>query len=139
MDESLSQAERDDVALLTGPGAGEILQAALAAEGGALGAWRVRRVHRRPGAGVTVGYTVEAGAGGQDDYLCATTGRVTAEPGEGLVRLENGRTVVHVWRHPADPELPALADACSPAGLARDRKSTRLNSNHVKSSYAGLC
>lgn len=119
MDESLSQAERDDVALLTGPGAGEILQTALAAEGGTLGAWRVHTVHHRPGAGVTVGYTVEAGAGGQDDYLCATTGRVTAEPGEGLVRLENGRTVVHVWRHPADPELPALADACSPAGLAR--------------------
>src|SRR5699024_379939 len=98
MDESLSQGERDDVALLTGPGASEILQAALAAEGGTLGTWRVHTVHHRPGAGVTVGYTVAAQ--GHEDYLCATTGRVTAEPGEGLVRLENGSSVVHVWRHP---------------------------------------
>ena len=117
MDEALTQAERDDVALLTGPGAREILQAALAAEGAALGRWQVHTVHHRPGAGVTVGYTVSAR--GQDDYLCATTGRVTAAPGEGLVRLENGGSTVHVWRHPADPELPALGDACSPAGLAR--------------------
>ena len=118
MDETLSQVERDDVALLTGPDAGEILRAALAAEGTGLGAWQVHTVHHRPGAGVTVGYTVETGSGAED-YLCATTGRVTAAPGVGLVRLESGRTVVHVWRHPADPELPALADACSPSGLAR--------------------
>ncbi|QDB80271.1 aminoglycoside phosphotransferase family protein [Georgenia wutianyii] len=116
MDEALTQAERDDVALLTGPGAREILQAALAAEGAALGRWEVHTVHHRPGAGVTVGYTVSAR--GQDDYLCATTGRVTAPAGDGLVRLESGGSVVHVWRHPADPELPALGDACSPAGLA---------------------
>src|SRR5690625_1178566 len=118
MDETLSQVERDDVALLTGPDAGEILRAALAAEGTGLGAWQVHTVHHRPGAGVTVGYTVETGSGAED-YLCATTGRVTAAPGVGLVRLESGRTVVHVWRHPAGPELPALADACSPSGLAR--------------------
>ncbi len=119
MDEAVSQAERADVALLTGPEAAEILQAALAVEGATLGPWRVHTVHHRPGAGVTVGYTVRSRGAGPDDYLCATTGRVTAEPGEGLVRLENGRSVVHVWRHPADPELPALADACSPSGLAR--------------------
>ncbi|WP_299279282.1 aminoglycoside phosphotransferase family protein [uncultured Georgenia sp.] len=119
MDESVSQAEREDVALLTGPEAAEILRAALAAEGATLGPWRVHTVHHRPGAGVTVGYTVRTRDGAPDDYLCATTGRVTTAPGEGLVRLENGRSVVHVWRHPADPELPALADACSPSGLAR--------------------
>ncbi|WP_324649542.1 aminoglycoside phosphotransferase family protein [Georgenia sp. H159] len=118
MDETVSRTERDDVALLTGPEAGEVLQAALAAEGATLGPWSVHAVHHRPGAGVTVGYTVRAGEGGEEDYLCATTGRVTAPPGLGLVRLESGRSVVHVWRHPADPELPALADACSPARLA---------------------
>jgi len=119
MDESVSQTERDDVALLTGPGAGEVLGAALAVEGASLGPWQVHTVHHRPGAGVTVGYTVRTGGDGPDDYLCATTGRVTAPAGAGLVRLENGASVVHVWRHPADPELPALAAACSPAGLAQ--------------------
>lgn len=118
MDETVSRTERDDVALLTGPQAGEILQAALAAEGATLGPWSVHAVHHRPGAGVTVGYTVQAQEGGEDDYLCATTGRVTADPGLGLVRLESGHSLVHVWRHPADPELPALADACSPTRLA---------------------
>ncbi|WP_454086108.1 aminoglycoside phosphotransferase family protein [Georgenia sp. Marseille-Q6866] len=118
MDESVSQTERDDVALLTGPGAGEVLGAALAAEGASLGPWRVHTVHHRPGAGVTVGYTVRTGGDGPDDYLCATTGRVTAPAGEGLVRLESGGSVGHGWGHPADPELPALAAACSPAGLA---------------------
>ncbi|WP_152187573.1 aminoglycoside phosphotransferase family protein [Georgenia satyanarayanai] len=119
MDEAVSQTERDDVALLTGPGAAEVLGAALAAEGGTLGPWRVHTVHHRPGAGVTVGYTVRTGGDAPDDYLCATTGRVTAPAGAGLVRLESGGSVVHVWRHPADPELPALAAACSPTGLAR--------------------
>ncbi len=118
MDEALSQVERDDVALLTGSEAGEVLRTALAVEGVSLGSWRVHTVHHRPGAGVTVGYTVRTGRSGTEDYLCATTGRVTAPPGTGLVRLESGRSVVHVWRHPADPELPALADACSPTGLA---------------------
>ena len=45
MDEAVSQTERDDVALLTGPGAAEVLGAALAAEGGTLGPWRA---HTRP-------------------------------------------------------------------------------------------
>ncbi|MEE6282606.1 aminoglycoside phosphotransferase family protein [Georgenia sunbinii] len=118
MDEALSQIERADVGLLTGPEAGEILQAALAVDGHELGQWRVHTVHHRPGAGVTVGYTVRAAPDGPEDYLCATTARLTAAAGAGLVRLESGSTVIHVWRHPADPELPALGAACSPDQLA---------------------
>lgn len=112
------RSERDDVELLTGPGAADILGAALAAEGSTLGPWQVHAVHHRPGAGVSVGYTVRRREGEVDDYLCASTGRVTAPAGAGLVRLESGASVVHVWRHPADPELPALPVACSPERLA---------------------
>ncbi|HLS73266.1 MAG TPA: aminoglycoside phosphotransferase family protein [Actinomycetaceae bacterium] len=113
------RSERDDVELLTGPGAADILRAALAVEGSTLGPWQVHSVHHRPGAGVSVGYTVRRPEGEVDDYLCASTGRVTAQAGAGLVRLESGDSVVHVWRHPADPELPALPVACTPERVAR--------------------
>ncbi|MBE9928329.1 hypothetical protein G8C93_20835, partial [Cellulosimicrobium cellulans] len=46
--------------LLTGPDAGGLLDAALGADGAALGTWRVHQVHARPGAEVTVGYDVVA-------------------------------------------------------------------------------
>lgn len=118
MDQALRQAEQEHVELLTGPQAADILQAALAVEGGVLGTWSVHSVHHRPGAGVSVGYTVSRVDGGPDDYLCASTGRIGAPAGVGLVRLTSGDTVVHVWRHPADPELPALAVACAPDRLA---------------------
>ncbi|MEE6294398.1 phosphotransferase [Georgenia wangjunii] len=123
MDARLAAVERDEVALLSGPGAGELLGAALAADGAVLGEWVVHTVHHRPGAGVSVGYSVRVvrpgeDPGGVDDYLCATTARLDAAAGAGLVRLERDGTVVHVWRHPGDPELPALPVACSPDLLA---------------------
>lgn len=113
MDEALTRTERADVAMLTGAEAEDILRAALAVEGAELSTWRVHTVHHRPGAGVTVGYTVRAGDGAREDYLCATTARLRVPAGPGLVRLESDETVIHVWRHPADPELPALAVACA--------------------------
>lgn len=119
MDEAVSRDEREQVALLTGSGAGEVLAAALAAEGADLGQWRVHAVHHRPGAGVTVGYSLRSTDGGPDDYLCVTTARLGSAPGPGLVRLVAGDTVLHVWRHPADPELPALARACSASQVGR--------------------
>src|SRR5690606_28940834 len=105
------------------PAAGELLAAALSADGAALGEWAVHAVHHRPGASVSVGYSVRVVRPGGDphgaaDYLCATTARLDAAAGAGLVRLERDGTVVHVWRHPADPELPALPVACSPDLLA---------------------
>ncbi|UNX54386.1 aminoglycoside phosphotransferase family protein [Georgenia sp. TF02-10] len=120
--------EPADVALLTGDRAGDLLAGALRAEGSRLVSWRVHTVHHRPGAGVTVGYTATVerpDSGGpprrSEEYLCATTARLTRRPGPDLVRLGNGveGPVVHLWRHPADPELPALAVACDPAALAR--------------------
>ena len=93
--------------------------AALAVEGTEPDDWQVHSVHHRPGAGVSVGYTVRLAGQHTEQYLCASTSRVPQPPGPTLVRLDDGTRVVHVWRHPADPALPALPDACSPAGLAR--------------------
>ncbi|MGC5615777.1 phosphotransferase family protein [Georgenia sp. Z1491] len=121
--------EPADVALLTGPDAGDVLTSALVPDDGRLVEWAVHTVHHRPGAGVTVGYTAtveRTAADGSrkrtEEYLCATTARLTRAAGPGLVRLEppDGRgPVVHLWRHPADPELPALATACDSAKMSQ--------------------
>lgn len=126
-----AEREGSDVALLTGPDAGDMLAAALG-EGTTIRSWAVHSVHHRPGAGVTVGYTVqvdrppafETPGGVIDDYVCATTGAITNPDQPGLVRIDGPGIIVHVWRHPADPELPALKTACDSAAL-----SARLGTN----------
>ena len=97
--------ERDQVALLTGPGVNSILGAALAPLGLELVTSRVHSVHHRPGAGVTVGYTaVVRGLAGirGTEYLCATTAHLKRPDAPGLVRVDTGVTPVYVWRHPGD-------------------------------------
>lgn len=117
--------EPEEVALLTGPRAASVLAAALAPAGQQLLSWEVHSVHHRPGAGVSVGYTaVVASPGGRrsTEYLCATTARLSNPQAAGLTRVAPTGGVgpaVHVWRHPADPELPALAVACTPSLLSR--------------------
>lgn len=116
--------------LLTGPRAGDLLEAALAVDHVSLGSWRVHQVHARPGAEVSVGYevTVRGGRGGADglrtpagrpEYLVATTADFPPDVVErrGILRLVDGEQTVHVWRHPVDPLLPGLATACDAAAL----------------------
>lgn len=122
--------ETREVELLTGDDAGDMLSAALASTG-TVRSWRVHSVHHRPGAGVTVGYTVQIeGPGGShvlapggnvaDEYICATTGRVSQPPSDILVRIDGpDGIIVHVWRHPNDPELPALKVACESGAMSR--------------------
>ncbi|WP_139316081.1 hypothetical protein [Cellulosimicrobium sp. CUA-896] len=115
--------------LLTADDAGDVLAAALGADGASLGTWRVDRVHARPGAEVTVGYDVVAargdGAAEAGEYLLATTASLPPEAvGPGVARLDDGERVLHVWRHPADPLLPGLAVACDPAELTRRLRAT---------------
>jgi len=122
--------------LLTTPEAGELLAVALGADGASLATWRVHQVHARPGAEVTVGYDVVArrsapvghgavpgpGAAPVDaaEYLLATTAPLSPDAvGPGVVRLDDGPRVLHVWRHPADPLLPGLASACDATELGR--------------------
>ena len=109
-------------ALLTGPGAGDLLAAALAADGLSLTGWSLHDVHARPGAETSAGYQVTAVAPGGTEpvslYLLATTADLGPGPLPGVVRLESGGAVAHVWRHPMDPHLPGLAVACDSAALA---------------------
>lgn len=119
MDSRVSRAEQRDVALLTSEEAGELLRTALGEDARGLASWSVHSVHHRPGAGVSAGYAVRfaTAAGTVEEYVVATTARITAPASGVLARLEDGDRVVHLWRHPADPELPALADATVPHRL----------------------
>ncbi|MEZ7898295.1 MAG: phosphotransferase [Flaviflexus sp.] len=127
-DQALREAR--EVELLTGNEAGDMLSAALASAG-IVRSWKVHSVHHRPGAGVTVGYTVQIegprtsdvlvpGGNLADEYICATTGRVSQPPSDVLVRIDGPQGIVaHVWRHPNDPELPALKTACESGAMSR--------------------
>ncbi|WP_216379441.1 phosphotransferase family protein [Arcanobacterium phocae] len=116
--------ERTVLALLTGSDAAQMLSVALAHRG-IVRSWNVHAIHHRPGAGVSVGYSVvldhndDGCVRRTDTYVVATSGRINED------RLDevDGRTVtcrnvrVHVWEHPYDPELPALELACNPDQL----------------------
>ncbi len=125
MSPSSASREPEEVALLTGPRAASVLSAALAPAGRRLDSWEVHSVHHRPGAGVSVGYTaVVLSADGRrsTEYLCATTARLTNPQAPGLTRVAptgGDGPAVHVWRHPGDPELPALPVACTPSLLSQ--------------------
>ncbi|MBX9244935.1 aminoglycoside phosphotransferase family protein, partial [Actinotalea ferrariae] len=115
----------DDVALLTGTGGHDLVTAVLAAEGLVTRGCDVHAVHHRPGVGVSVGYAVRWAATGtaptgSEEYLVASTAPLPADaaavPG-CTTAVADGRPVT-VWRFPADPALPGLADATSPAAVA---------------------
>ena len=124
MNHSSASQEPEEVALLTGPRAASVLSAALAPAGQRLASWEVHSVHHRPGAGVSVGYTavvVAPNGRSTTEYLCATTARLSNPHAPGLTRVAptgGDGPAVHVWRHPADPELPGLVVACTPSLLS---------------------
>lgn len=109
--------------LLLGPDAQGVLDAALAGEGLRAASWERHAVHARPGAETSVGFAVRAvsvrGAGiaPRELYLVATTADLPGDaPGIARLTGADGRTV-SVWAHPADPALPALGTATTPALL----------------------
>ncbi len=124
MDNAQAGREAEDVSLLTGPRAASVLSAALAPVKQNLVSWRVHSVHHRPGAGVSVGYTalIDFPEGYRAvEYLFATTSRLSNPGSPQLVRVAPTGGVgptIHLWRHPGDPELPALAVACTPSALS---------------------
>ncbi|GLY26753.1 phosphotransferase [Kineosporia sp. NBRC 101731] len=100
--------------MLTGPDAGELLEAALSTAGGHLEDWRVTQVDHR-GAVTTVAYqaTVQWPSGRTDDVLGASSLAPDDEPPQvpGALTLSDGENRVCVWRLPDDPGLPGLTTA----------------------------
>lgn len=121
--ESVAAQERAALALLTGPTARDLLRAALAKDRARLTSWEVHELHHRPGAGVTVGYTVTYESQGlaRSDYLLLSTASLSHESVEAgrAVVIDDGSTRVFAWRHPLDPELPALEVACDPVRVTQ--------------------
>lgn len=103
-----AEVEKADFSLLTSPRAGEMLRLALSNRG-RVHSWKVHHVHHRPGAGVSVGYSVLL-TNHTDLYMLASTARVneTALAASGGATLTFENTRVHLWEYPFDPELPAL-------------------------------
>lgn len=112
-------AESADLALLTGAGASDLVNAVLAAEAGAAAVQdldvQVHHVHHRPGSGVSVGYRVAytTPAGSVRDYLVASTAPQAIDA-PGVAVLDDGERVVRMWRRPFDPGLPGLRPASDP-------------------------
>ncbi|WP_084126614.1 phosphotransferase [Demequina sp. NBRC 110054] len=104
-------------AQLTGDGAGAVLREALSAAGRSLDSWAVDAVHDRPGAETSVSYDVMVD--GAHRYLVASTIELDRGSHPGVMTVGSGGHEVHVWEHPMDPHLPALAEACDPVALGR--------------------
>ena len=95
--------------ILTGELAGSLLQSALTGQPqGRVPGFRheVDRVQARAGAETSVSYRIwyQAAEGEVSDYLVATTADVV-----GSAQVAVAGQTVNIWRHPADPNLPALA------------------------------
>jgi hypothetical protein len=106
-----------DLDLLTGPGAGSVLRAALAGAGAGLRSWHAEQVEHRPGRGSTVAYRAWVAWPGRqltEERLVAHTGQAP----EGALTVDNGADRVAVWRFPHDPYLPGLAVAYDSGAVA---------------------
>lgn len=121
---------------LRGEQAGELLRLALQASGLELSTWRRTHMFERPGAEASAIFEVSALHHGDsatadpvDLHLVASTVELSAQHRHavGAVRLDpgagsgedTGPAPVHLWAHPADPELPGLGTACDPGRLAQ--------------------
>ena len=112
--DSPAAVDQSSLALLTGPGATDLLQAAVATNGGHLLSWTAREVDHRPGASTTVSYRARVGLpdGERTVTLGASTGlRTVRSETPGMLVLSDGNQQVAVWRFPSDPGLPGLAAA----------------------------
>src|SRR5699024_2541052 len=119
-----SESERADLQMLQGPGRTAMVEAALSGSGqfdpttDADLQVRVHQVHHRPGAGVSVGYTVQytTPRGPVRDYVVASTAP-QAGNAEGVAMLDDGVRQVRMWRRPFDPGLPGLRKASDPIAV----------------------
>lgn len=107
--------------LLGSPAATEWIRAAVTGDPVDRGTVHVEldRVHHRPDADTTAGFHVTtADEHGREsvEYVVATTADIPLD--EGVVEVDRDGLVLRFWRHPADPRLPSLDDACDPVVVA---------------------
>lgn len=115
---SLDAQWPDDLRLLLGPEAGELLAAIVGEAGGRLGPWRARQVNHQPGRSTVVQYRADVqwpdGSVTGETLIAATGDR---RPKRDAAVFDDGSTRVAVWRWPADPFLPGLAAANDPPAV----------------------
>ncbi|MGW5054310.1 aminoglycoside phosphotransferase family protein [Actinokineospora sp. NPDC004072] len=107
-----------DLALLTGPAAGDLIAAALRGSGARLLDWSATQVDHQPGRGTTVGYAARlrlADGSTSDEVLGASSRALPVPLPSGVVRVGS----VGLWRFPHDPDLPGLAVAADPERMRR--------------------
>jgi hypothetical protein len=107
-----------DLAMLTGPAAGELITAALRGSGMDLLGWTATQVDHQPGRGTTVGYSARlrrADGSTADEVLGASSRKLPSPLPRGVVRIGE----VGLWRFPDDPDLPGLAVAADPERMRR--------------------
>ncbi|GGS32390.1 phosphotransferase family protein [Actinokineospora fastidiosa] len=107
-----------DLALLTGPAAGDLIAAALRGSGAQLLDWAATQVDHQPGRGTTVGYSARlrlADGSTADEVLGASSRALPVPLPSGVVRIGE----VGLWRFPHDPDLPGLAVAADPDRMRR--------------------
>lgn len=75
--------------------------------------WEIQRMHRRPGADTSVVYKV-LDLRGEVQHVVLSTARA-----DNARTFWLGHSRVIGWRHPYDPKLPGLAEACDPRIVAQ--------------------
>lgn len=128
---------------LRGEQAGELLRLALQASGLELSTWKRTHLFERPGAEASAIFEVSAqrrgdpaAAGPVGLHLVGSTVELSAEqrhaveavrldPGAGFPDRAGGPAPVHLWAHPADPQLPGLGTACDSERLAQRISASR--------------
>ncbi len=109
-------------ALLTSPGIGELLTAAVAHGGGVLRSWRVDGVDAEPGLQTTATYRTEVEwPFGVRTELLGVSARVGGAAGTDAdaVIFAAGDRQVAAWLYPRDPDLPGLVRAAFSEGVAQ--------------------
>ncbi|UFU02454.1 aminoglycoside phosphotransferase family protein [Ruania suaedae] len=107
----------EDLALLSGPEAPELVRAALGPDEVDGLEVEVEAIHHRPGLGVSVVYTVgyaHAGALVRETLVASTAAVPEAD---GVATLQDGDRHVRVWRRTDDPALPGLRLATDPVAV----------------------